>query len=195
MKLPSSMRGAVRLAAALNLAYFGMEFLMAWTIGSVSLFADSIDFLEDASVNGLVLLALRWPAARRRLIGKAFAGTMLIPALATAWMAWRKLSAPLPPPALPLSLTGLGALAVNLTCALALAQHRNRGGSLTKAAYLSARNDLFANIAIILAGLVTAYGFPSAWPDLVVGLGIAMLNLGGAHAVWRAANAEADPQP
>jgi Co/Zn/Cd efflux system component len=195
MSPSASARGAIRLAALANLAYFGIEFLVALSIGSVSLFADSIDFLEDASVNTLVLLALAWPAARRRLVGQALAGSMLVPALATLWMAWRKLSAPLPPAALPLSLTGLGALAVNLGCALLLARHRNLGGSLTKAAYLSARNDVFANVAIILSGLVTAYGFRSAWPDLIVGLGIAGLNLDGAAQVWRAAKTETGPEP
>ena len=34
-------------AAILNPAYFGVEFAVAMAIGSVSLFADSIDFLED----------------------------------------------------------------------------------------------------------------------------------------------------
>jgi divalent metal cation (Fe/Co/Zn/Cd) transporter len=45
------MRRIVRLAAILNLTYFGVEFAVALAIGSVSLFADSIDFLEDTTVN------------------------------------------------------------------------------------------------------------------------------------------------
>ena len=55
---PAGLRSAVRLVAILNLAYFGIEFAVAGAIGSVSLFADSIDFLEDASVNFLILVAL-----------------------------------------------------------------------------------------------------------------------------------------
>jgi len=47
---------ALRLAEVLNLGYFGVEFVMARVIGSVSLFADSIDFLEDATVNGRILI-------------------------------------------------------------------------------------------------------------------------------------------
>jgi Co/Zn/Cd efflux system component len=38
---------------------------------------------------------------------------------------------------------------VNLTCALMLARYRTHGGSLTRAAFLSARNDVLANVAII----------------------------------------------
>jgi len=52
----------VRLVALLNLGYFGVEFGVAAAIGSVSLFADSIDFLEDASINLLIAIALGWSA-------------------------------------------------------------------------------------------------------------------------------------
>jgi len=71
----------------------------------------------------------------------ALAGILLIPGLATLWMAWEKFNVPAPPEPLALSLTGLGALAVNLSCALILARYRSQGGSLTRAAFLSARND------------------------------------------------------
>jgi len=54
------------------------------------------------------------------------------------------------------TLAGLGALAINLYCAFRLARFRTHGGSLTRAAFLSARNDALANIAIIAAGLATA---------------------------------------
>ena len=49
------------------------------------------------------------------------------------------------------------ALAVNLLCAFMLARYRDHAGSLTRAAFLSARNDALANIAIIGAGLLTAF--------------------------------------
>jgi Co/Zn/Cd efflux system component len=59
---------------------------------------------------------------------------------------------------------------VNLSCALMLARFRDHGGSLTRAAFLSARNDVIANIAILAAGLVTALAWNSAWPDVIDGL-------------------------
>jgi Co/Zn/Cd efflux system component len=40
---PANLRRAVRLVAILNLAYFAIEFAVALAIGSMSLFADSID--------------------------------------------------------------------------------------------------------------------------------------------------------
>jgi Co/Zn/Cd efflux system component len=169
---------AVRLVAILNLAYFGVEF------------ADSIDFLEDASVNFLILVALRWTARRQARVGMALAGILFVPGIATIWTAWEKINHPAAPDPLPLSLAGAGALAINLFCALILARYQHYSGSLTKAAFLSARNDALANVAIIAAGLVTAILWPSAWPDLIVGLGIAALNADAARAVWQAARAE-----
>ena len=185
----AGLRDAVRLVAILNLAYFGIEFAVALAIGSVSLFADSIDFLEDASVNFLILVALGWSTARRARVGMLLAGILLVPGLATLWTAWQKFSVPVPPAPLPLSLAGAGAFAVNLSCALLLTRYRHHAGSLTRAAFLSARNDVYANIAIVGAGLVTMY-FCSAWPDLIVGLGIALMNAGAAREVYSAARKE-----
>lgn len=186
----AGLRRAVIWVAGLNLAYFGVEFAAALAIGSVSLFADSIDFLEDASVNLLILLALGWAAVARARLGMALAAILLAPGVATLWTAWTKFNAPVAPDALALSATGAGALAVNLTCAVLLARHRTSGGSLSKAAFLSARNDAFANLAIIAAGLVTAWLWRSAWPDLLVGLGIAVMNADAAREVWEAARQE-----
>lgn len=184
-----SLRRAVIAVALLNLAYFGVEFAVAVKIGSVSLFADSIDFLEDTSVNLLIALALGWSPARRARLGMALALILLVPGLATLWTAWHKLVEPVAPAPIPLSLTGLGALAVNLGAALLLARFRHAKGSLTKAAFLSARNDALANLAIIATGFVTAATL-SAWPDLVVGLGIAAMNADAAREVWEAAREE-----
>jgi Co/Zn/Cd efflux system component len=184
-----ALRRAVTLVVLLNLGYFGIEFAVARAIGSVSLFADSIDFLEDAAVNGLILVALGWSTYRRSIVGMILALILFAPALATAWTAWEKFNAPVPPAAVPLSLTGLGALAINLFCALLLARYRSHRGSLTRAAFLSARNDALANIAIIVAGVITAL-FPSSWPDLIVGLFIFVMNLGASREVYEAARTE-----
>jgi Co/Zn/Cd efflux system component len=184
--MKATLRKVVLLVASLNLAYFGVEFAVAIAIGSVSLFADSVDFLEDTSVNFLIAVALGWSATWRARLGMALAGILLVPGVATLWMAWQKFMAPLPPAPIPLSVTGFGALIVNLSCAFLLVRFRTHRGSLTRAAFLSARNDAIANVAIIVAGIVTAYTL-SGWPDLIVGLGIAVMNADAAREVWSAA--------
>ena len=185
-----ALRRTVITVALLNCAYFGIEFAVGLAIGSVSLFADSVDFLEDASINFLIAFALGASAERRARLGMLLALILIVPALAGLWTAWQKLMSPAPPAPVPLTLTGLGALLVNLFCALLLTKFRNHSGSLTNAAFLSARNDTIANIAIILAGGVTAFLWRSAWPDLIVGLGIAAMNADAAREVWNAAQDE-----
>lgn len=188
------LRRTVLIVALMNLAYFFVEFAVALTIGSVSLFADSVDFLEDAAINLLIFAALPWAAARRRAVGSVLAFVILIPAIATIWMAVSKALDPYPPAPGPLTITALGALVVNLTAAVLLARHRHHAGSLTKAAWLSARNDAFANIAIVVVGVLTIW-FATGWLDIVVGVGIGILNADAARAVWTAARREVDPTP
>ncbi|MGO4525257.1 cation transporter [Microvirga sp. 2MCAF35] len=183
------LRRVVAIVAALNLGYFGIEFTVALAIGSVSLFADSVDFLEDASINLLILAALGWGARTQARVGMVLAGIILVPGVATLWTAWDKFWQPVAPDPVSLSLAGTGALIVNLSCAFLLARYRHHRGSLTKAAFLSARNDALANVAIIGAGLVTAVTL-SAWPDLIVGLAIAAMNADAAREVWEAAREE-----
>ena len=185
----ATLRKVVILVALLNLAYFGVEFTVGRIIGSVSLFADSVDFLEDASVNILIAVALGWSIKRRAQLGMVLALFLLIPGIATLWTAWQKVHRPLPPEPRTLILAAAGAFIVNLCCALLLAKYRTHSGSLTRAAFLSARNDALANIAMIAAGILTVYT-RSGWVDLVVGLGIAVLNADAARQVWTSARQE-----
>lgn len=126
MIFSESLRRVVIWVAILNLGNFGIEFSVATAIGSVSLFADSVDFLEDASVNLLIAIALNWTPRSRARVGMALALILLAPGLATLWTAWSKLNFPVAPAPTALSLTGLGALAVNLFCAFLLARYRGK---------------------------------------------------------------------
>jgi Co/Zn/Cd efflux system component len=192
----SGLRRTVLLVAVLNLAYFGAEFAVAQAIGSVALVADSIDFLEDTSLNVLIFLAVRRSARGRSRAGSVLAFVILVPAVATLWTAVSKIADPTVPAPVPLTVTAFGALVVNLLCAFLLVRHRGPG-SLARAAWLSARNDAVANLAMIAAALLSLV-LVTGWIDIVVGLGIGLMNADAARDVWRAARAEAgalDPEP
>ncbi|GAA3742880.1 cation diffusion facilitator family transporter [Leifsonia bigeumensis] len=182
-------RRAVLIVGLLNLGYFGIEFTTALLIGSVSLFADSVDFLEDASINFLIVVAVAWSARSRSVVGRILAVVILVPAVVTFVTAIVKIFDPVAPAFAPMSLAALGALVVNLTCAFILVRHRHHEGSLSRAAWLSARNDALANVGIIAAAFV-AIPLQSGWPDIIVGIAIGLLNLDAARAVWRVARDE-----
>lgn len=190
--LSSHARTIVLTVALLNLAGCLVEASIAAVICSASLFADAADFLEDFLINILVVTALGWSLASRRKASYVLAGLILIPACSAIGMAIWKMVTHEPPEALTLSATAVGAMIINLVCALLLAQLRNAGSALTRGAWLAARNDVAANLLILAAGVVTMFWF-SAWPDIVVGLVIGVINLRAANEVFEQARAE-DPE-
>ena len=101
-------------------------------------------------------------------------GLILIPAVAAIVTVVAKVMNPVAPS--PEGLTGiaLGALAVNLVCAVLLMQLRGEGSSLATGAWLAARNDALANLLIIVGAI------------------IAVINLSAAKEVWEASREEHD---
>ena len=186
---PRLLRRRVILVAGLNLGYAGIEMVVAVAIGSVSLLADSVDFLEDTAINLLIALALGWPLARRAVAGHVMAIIILVPALVAAWQAVNKAFDPTAPDVPALLVTAGGAAVVNAVCAVLLVRVRHHGGSLTGAAYLSARADVAVNLAIIVMALVTSWT-GSGWPDIVLGSVIVIVNVGAARQVWTLAGEE-----
>lgn len=186
---PGRLKHVVLVVALLNLAYFFVEFTVALAAGSISLLADSVDFLEDTSINLLIFAALGWPLARRAMMGKLMALVILGPATLAGVTAIRRFADPVVPDVWPVVLASLGAIAVNGTSAWLLANVRHRGGSLSRAAFLSARNDVLVNVAIIAMALVTLWT-DSGWPDLVLGCGIILLAVHAAYEVWEVSEEE-----
>ena len=184
---PLPYRKALLIAAALN---FGMTFVEvggALYANSIALMADAIDFLEDSITYILAVALIGLGHRPRAFFGATTAFLMFVPGVWIAWKTIQQLLEGLPPDPLPMGGIGLLALAVNVYCALILLPHR-KGDSAHQGVWLSSRNDAIANIAIVLAAVVTAF-WTSVWPDVIVGLGIAALNLHAAgliaHLAWQ----------
>jgi Co/Zn/Cd efflux system component len=184
-----ALRRASIVVAALNLGYFFVELTVALAIGSVALLADSADFLEDTAINLLIVIALGWSLGAQAVAGRVMAGVILIPAAVAAWQVVVKAFDPTPPDVPLLTVTAGGAAIVNLVSALVLARVRRTSGSLSKAAFLSARNDVVVNLLIIAMGLVTLWT-GSGWPDIALGAVITLLAAHAAWEVWEAAGEE-----
>lgn len=175
--------------ATLNLTYFVIEFYFAHRFNSVALFSDSLDFLEDASVNILIFLAFSLSLVWRTRLSYLFAFLLLLPAVGFFWNAISKLSEPIAPEGQGMSIVGFGALCVNLYCAIILNKFKEIKGGLAKAAYFSARNDAVSNILIIAAGIITLF-WVSSIPDLIVGAVIFVMNADSARDILHAARTE-----
>lgn len=172
----------------LNLGYGVIEIGGGFMAGSQGLKADALDFLGDGTITLLGVAALRWGQrwrARAALVQGLFLAVMGLGVLGVT--AYRVLVLQLPQADL-MGAFGLGALAVNVTCAVILLKHRT-GDANVQAVWLFSRNDALGNAAVIAAAvLVWTTGTP--WPDLAVAAAIAALFLQSAGKIIRGARRE-----
>lgn len=117
------------------------------------------------------------------------AAVLVLPSLVALWQAFEKFQHPGAPDVATLIWVSGGAIVVNGISAWLLARRQHHAGSLSRAAFLSARNDVIVNVSIIAMALVTAVT-TSGWPDLVLGVGILLLNGRAAHEVWELSEEE-----
>lgn len=175
---------------AINAAMFFIEFGAGWLIGSAALLGDSLDMFGDAVVYAVSLYVVgrgsRALAASARLKG----GLMVALGLFVLAEAVRRALVGVPPEAVAMSGIALLALAMNALCFVLLTRRRDDDVNV-RSAWICSRNDLVANVSVLAAaGLVAVTG--SAWPDVIVGAGIAALFLNSARGVFRDARAEAE---
>src|SRR5258708_17355298 len=169
----------IPLLATANLLFFCLEFILAVEVRSVSLFSDSIVFLEGAAVSVLTASNINWGVPGREAFGR-FTGTMiLIPTCFMFWMIAANYYNAEVPSAVPLAATGAVLLITNIACFVVL----KRGPQTVRTDPLIAiRNHAVMNAAIIGAALLT-WGSGTMWPDVMAGLGILYMNADGAAAI------------
>jgi Co/Zn/Cd efflux system component len=175
---------AILCVILLNLSYFIIEFFSAYRIGSASLFADSIDFLEDSAINTIIFFSVSWSLKYRLRLSIFLALLILIPGLTALWAIGQQLINKSYPDSFDLSLVGFGALIINLLCIKILFRFQNDKESLYRAAFLSAKTDILSNLAIITAGIFL-YFYPSMWPDILVALFIVIINFDASFKVYK----------
>ncbi len=173
----------LRAVLAINAFMFFVEFGAGIIAGSSALLADSLDMLGDSLVYAFSLFvvhrSLSWKARAALFKGAImtlFGVAVLIEVAFKMWTAT--------PPVVPtMAAIGVVALAANGLCFALLWRHRGDDINL-RSTWLCSRNDLIANSAVILAAAFVAWT-GSAWPDIAVGLGIAILFLQTAFVVLR----------
>lgn len=156
-----------------NLLMFGAELAAGILASSTALLADSVDMLGDAMVYGFSLYVIGrapvWQARAATLKGLVMAGFgvgILVEIVS-------KLARGLVPEPQVMGVVGLAALAANTAVLGLLWRHRADDINM-RSAWLCSRNDVMANGGVLLAALGVALT-GTAWPDIVVGLGIAAL--------------------
>jgi Co/Zn/Cd efflux system component len=180
-------------ALAVNLIMFAVEIGGGLAAQSVSLLADSLDFLGDAANYGLSLfvlgMALRWRA--RASLAKA--ASMATFGLWVAGTTIQHTLAGTVPAAPAMGAIGVVAFAANFSVAALLYRWRE-GDSNMRSVWICTRNDAIGNLAV-LAAAAGVFGSGAGWPDYLVAAIMSGLALwGAAHVMRHAVNELRSPQ-
>jgi Co/Zn/Cd efflux system component len=176
------------IALAVNLLMFAVEIGAGLKAGSVSLLADSLDFLGDSANYAISLWVLGMALSWRARAAQFKAASMLLFGLGVLGAALWHWSQGAVPSAPTMGLVGSLALLANVGVAVMLYAWRE-GDANMRAVWLCSRNDALGNVAVVAAaGAVALTG--KAWPDLLVAVVMASLALHSSRAVLQRARAE-----
>lgn len=178
----------LRRVLAINAVMFVLEFASGLLAGSVSLLADSLDMLGDATVYGFSLYAVAHGARQKAFAALLKGGIMAAFGLAVLAQAIYKMLYPQAPAAVVIGGVGLLALLANGVCLVLLWRHRTDDINMSSV-WLCSRNDIVANVSVLGAAFMV-WSLDAAWPDIVVGVAIAALFLRSAVFVLRGAATE-----
>ena len=173
---------------AINSGMFVAEAVAGLLAGSAALLADSLDMLGDALVYGVSLVVIgRSPRARAAAATLKGAVMLLFGFGVLAEVAYKLYTQHVPDASI-MSVTAAIALVANSICLVLLTRHRSDDINM-RSAWICSRNDLAANVGVILAA-AGVFLTNTVWPDIIVGLLITGLFLVSASRVLRQAIGE-----
>ena len=184
----ASYRRVLWAVLAINAVMFAVEVAAGLVAGSASLQADALDFLGDAGNYTISLfvvgMALRYRAMAAFLKGATMGVFGLWVLGITAWHVWNGTL----PHAFTMGAVGFAALLANAASFGLLWAYRG-GDANMRSAWICTRNDVFGNLAVLLAAL-GVLGTGSGWPDVIVAAIMAGLALQGAWVVVHQSRSE-----
>lgn len=173
---------------AINAVMFLVEMAAGHLAGSQALQADALDFLGDTLTYGISLavigqsLAMRSTAALFKGISLTLMGLWVFGSTAYHVLVLEA------PKAEVMGVIGFLALLANLASVLLLLRYKD-GDANVRSVWLCSRNDAIGNAAV-MAAAIGVWGTATAWPDLLVAGGMALLFLSSSVQILRQAWAE-----
>ena len=185
-----SYRRVLWIALLANAIMFFVELAASVWSGSSALAADAADFLGDSANYALSLGALAvggvWVSRVALLKGVAMSAYGIAVLAYAGWRAWLGV----PPEPVIMGVVGFLALMVNFGVAVLLFRFRE-GDANMRSVWLCTRNDVIANLAVLVAA-AGVFGTGTVWPDVGVAALLAILGLSSGRIVIRQARAELD---
>jgi cation diffusion facilitator family transporter len=172
-RMTQSQSKVLWIVLGINAVMFFTEFSGGIFAKSLALTGDSLDMLGDAVAYGSSIYVISKGRKAKALSASLKGCIMLGSAFAVLAQAVWKLMTPVPPKVGLMSGITMVALVANITCLVLLTRHKSDDINMSSV-WLCSRNDIIANCSVLAAaGLVAFTG--SAWPDILVGLGITAL--------------------
>jgi len=172
-------KGVLISLLSINAFMFVFELSLGWYAQSTGLIADSIDMFADAIIYGIGLYAIgksiQHKAKAALLSGwfQAALGTVILIDVL------RRVLIGSEPVSVLMMGVGVMALIANIYCLRLIEKHKD-GEVHMRASWIFSKNDVIANIGVILGGLFV-WLMDSRWPDLVIGSLIALVIFNGAR--------------
>ncbi|HIK58262.1 MAG TPA: cation transporter [Nitrospinaceae bacterium] len=183
-----SKRMILWLVLIINLIMFFVEGIGGWLAQSNALMADALDMLGDAAIYGFSLFVIQRKPVWRTRAGILKGLIMSIFALGILGSTINRVYYQTTPDASTMCIIGGLALAANLICAFLLLRFKNDDVNM-RSAWLCSRNDVIANLGVLTAAAGVTWT-SSQWPDLAVGVIIAMLILQSSFGIFKDASVE-----
>lgn len=166
---------------SINAVMFIAEMTAGIFAESTGLIADSLDMLADATVYAIGLYAVG-RAAGAKIRAASLSGLFqILLALGVALEVGRRWIFGSEPEAVFMIGVSVVALLANAICLALVAKHRD-GEVHMRASWIFSKNDVIANIGVIVAG-VLVYALASPLPDLLIGALISFVVLRGGFAI------------
>ena len=175
----------LKIVLVINATMFIVELVAGLLGSSVSLVADSLDMLGDALVYAFSLYVVARSSAMKAREALLKGAIMAAFGIFVLGQAIYRIVFPQLPVFEAIGAIGLLALAANSVCFFLLWRHRADDINMSSV-WLCSRNDIIANVSVLLAA-VGVWLTHSGWPDILVGLALAVLFLRSALFVLREA--------
>ena len=173
---------------SINAVMFLLEITLGIISESTALIADSLDMLADATVYGIGLYAVGRPLLAKIRAAYISGIFQIILGASVTIDVFRRLLWGSEPESLLMISIGIVALVANVICLKLISKHRE-GEVHMRASWVFSKNDVIANLGIIIGGLLV-YTLESRHPDLVVGLAISIIVIRGGIHIIKDANDE-----
>jgi cation diffusion facilitator family transporter len=178
----------LKLVLSINAVMFVVELVAGLIAGSTALLSDSLDNLGDALTYGLSLYAVGRGTRDKAKVALFKGGLILAAGLFVLGQVAYRIFSPTLPNFETMGAVSLLALLANGSCLVLLWKHRDEDINMSSV-WECSRNDIASNISVLVAA-AGVWLVGSGWPDLVVGLLLALLFLRSAARGLRGAMAE-----